>query len=564
MKDNKAPTIFSTITCYFLLIIFICTIVPIVIYSSFTFSKEMHYVDIKATENLTDDVSRLESVFSTYMNKASAIAKDKDVIQLLSSKEVNSSAIQMVYTTLFSEFGSNKECQASLISIDGSIRLSTSVFPLSYDLKANAGRWESNNVLAMALSPGSPSLLISMGNRKVTETSNAILATIVSKVINEDNKVIGYLIIDVFVSSVKEGSDFTFFEEETLIDTNTSLGISLIDPSINGQLDILQSFQEDNYSALERPIKGTPFVLRGVVDTSVFKSTLTRGIIILVVSVGIGIILSILLALILSHRITSRMKMLTSSLKKVEKGDLDVVAPEQTGIAEFNRLSASFNIMTEKLNQLMVLNREEEEKLAEAELKELEAQLNPHFLFNTLNTIKSLASINGQKEIYTIALQLGKLLRESLSHKSQEVTVQYSIDFILSYLTIQKIRFNERLNYILDVDDSVLDFLTPRLILQPLVENAVVHGIEPKIGAGTVIIRVKDLKDEVLFVVEDDGVGFDSSDFSSEDYSDLKENGHIGVYNVYKRLELKYAKNMTFHIESKEDIGTKVTITIKK
>ena len=232
---------------------------------------------------------------------------------------------------------------------------------------------------------------------------------------------------------------------------------------------------------------------------------------------------------------------------------------DQTGLVEFDKLAKDFNKMTSQLKALIDVTREEEAKLAEAERKELEDQLNPHFLFNTLNTIKALARLHGEDEIYTISIRLGKILRSALNNHESECSIGESINLVESYLMIQKIRFKDKINYTIDVEEDLIEMKTPKLIIQPLVENAIIHGLEPKTTPGHIDIRIYSFDDTISIIVEDDGIGFEQKALP-----EMSKEGHVGLYNVYRRLELRYGKALNFKIKSTPGVGTTISISIPK
>ena len=189
--------------------------------------------------------------------------------------------------------------------------------------------------------------------------------------------------------------------------------------------------------------------------------------------------------------------------------------------------------------------------------------MNPHFLFNTLNTIKALAKMHGEEQIYTIAIKLGKLLRSTIDNHESECTLKESMALIDSYLTIQKIRFGEKLHVKTKLDPACEMVKTPKLIIQPLVENSIVHGLEPKSGDWNIEVLVQEQNGRIYITVKDDGVGFPPGTLP-DNLDDLANSTHVGVYNVYRRLVLKYGKQMSFSIVSKEMEGTVVSISFTR
>lgn len=192
--------------------------------------------------------------------------------------------------------------------------------------------------------------------------------------------------------------------------------------------------------------------------------------------------------------------------------------------------------------------------LEKAELKALQAQINPHFLFNALNTIVSMTRIDTEIA-RKLLINLSNYLRENFRDKEDMVDIDSELKHIKAYLEIEKARFGERLNVIYQIKSS--HFKIPHLILQPLVENAVKHGIYPKKGKGTIYIIVEEKKSHYRISIEDNGVGFDLNSKENRD-------GGIAIKNINKRLKSIYGEEYGLKIDSKKNIGTNILIYIPK
>ncbi len=201
------------------------------------------------------------------------------------------------------------------------------------------------------------------------------------------------------------------------------------------------------------------------------------------------------------------------------------------------------------------------ELLAKAELKALQAQINPHFLFNAINTIVSLTRTSPEKA-RDLLIHLGNYFRKNLHTNVEEVDLEKEIEHIKSYLEIEKARFGDKLNVKFNIPDNIDCTLQP-LTLQPIVENAIKHGILEKIEGGSVEIEAIDCGDETKIIVKDDGVGIDSQYLDSI-FNSKKQNDSIGLINVNNRLKNKYGKDYGLDIKSSIGQGTTVTIRIPK
>jgi len=238
---------------------------------------------------------------------------------------------------------------------------------------------------------------------------------------------------------------------------------------------------------------------------------------------------------------------------------------------------------TELINEIKAKSLLEKEikdaqlRLKEAELRVLQAQINPHFLYNTLDSIQWLAVLHGVNDIQQMITALGELLRYSLDHVQNIVPIRKELENVENYLIIQKFRYGEKFSYHLNIEPEVLKFRIPRLLLQPLAENSIKHGLEPKFSHGSIWINGwLEGDEEAVIEVADDGVGM-SEDFLTELMESLfnvpEENEakievdnckHIGLVNVNKRLIYNFGENSALKIRSKINHGTTISFRIPR
>jgi two-component system, sensor histidine kinase YesM len=238
-------------------------------------------------------------------------------------------------------------------------------------------------------------------------------------------------------------------------------------------------------------------------------------------------------------------------------------------VDEITELGMSFNIMIGKIKELLDSKLKEQENLKKAELRALQAQVNPHFLYNTLDTIIWMAEAKKTDQVVEIVSALSSFFRISLSKGMDWITIGEEVERIRSYLTIQKMRYRDILDFNIEVDKDVAENTILKLILQPLVENALYHGIKNKRQGGTISVRArKKNQDEVIIEVEDDGIGFTPDKLAQlraelEDESgDIKLESGFGIGNVNKRIRLYYGKPHGVSIRSEYNTGTCVTLVI--
>lgn len=280
------------------------------------------------------------------------------------------------------------------------------------------------------------------------------------------------------------------------------------------------------------------------------------------------IFVSVLGGILISLRFTRFIRDLLRVINKVKVGNYEIKMPAYKD-SELKLLSNTFNNMTDEIKYLINQVYEKQLLLKETEFKFLQSQMNPHFLFNTLITIGYKARLSKDETIYKMVTSLTELLQAGIYTNSSKakVSIRQELEFINFYLYLQKMRFEDKLEYIIHVpDDSILDLQLPKLSIEPLVENAVVHGLEEKMGKGTIEVSIRMENQSIYIEVTDDGAGFESANINLDDSEtiSLRKKGHnsIGLINTNKRIKLIYGEHYGIKIESSINQGSKVTVHI--
>ncbi|GGJ57108.1 sensor histidine kinase YesM [Anoxybacillus voinovskiensis] len=284
-------------------------------------------------------------------------------------------------------------------------------------------------------------------------------------------------------------------------------------------------------------------------------------------------VLSIVFAIWLSRTIVIPIRRLVDAAKKISAGDLETHIPLLDGNDEMGLLGRTFQQMMENLRQLIAKNMEmlEKEKLvSELELKALQSQINPHFLFNTLNVISKLAYIEGAERTSELTISTSNLLRYNLRKLDEPVTLRDEVEHAKEYFSIQKARFRDRITFQLDIDETCLDQVIPCLTLQPLLENAFVHGIEGMEEGAVIQLAIRPRKNYIRITIADNGVGMEEdvrqAILRSSSYSFSKK-GHstgLGMSNVLRRLQLFYGIEKLVKIHSEPNKGTTIVLTLPR
>lgn len=256
---------------------------------------------------------------------------------------------------------------------------------------------------------------------------------------------------------------------------------------------------------------------------------------------GISLLLCLALCLYVSMRfsrqIVQPIRSLNSAMAAVEEGDLDARV-EVPGTDEISQLSGRFNRMTQQLKTNLDDSIRQQQELGDAQIRMMQAQLNPHFLYNTLDTLKWLGKINRVPEVATISADLGDILRSSIS-SDEFVELREEVELLERYVEIQKIRFPGKFEYEMRVDEGLLDALVPKLMLQPLVENAIIHGFEDG-SHGHIRVSARRAGEELVLTVEDDGCGMSRESMERFLAREEPRSRHLGLYNVDAILRLHY------------------------
>ncbi|HXD11020.1 MAG TPA: sensor histidine kinase [Anaerolineales bacterium] len=277
---------------------------------------------------------------------------------------------------------------------------------------------------------------------------------------------------------------------------------------------------------------------------------------------------SVVAAWSLSRSIYTPIKKLHDVTTTITKNDLQALMTSDN-VDEITELGMSFNIMIGKIKELLDSKIKEQENLKKAELRALQAQINPHFLYNTLDTIIWMAESKKTDQVVEIVSALSNFFRISLSKGMDWITIGEEVERIKSYLTIQKMRYRDIMDFKVEVDEDVTENTILKLILQPLVENALYHGIKNKRQGGTISVRARRKgQSEVLIEVEDDGIGFTPEKLAQlraeleDDSGDIKMESGFGIGNVNNRIRLYYGKPYGLSVQSEYSTGTRVSLVI--
>ncbi len=307
--------------------------------------------------------------------------------------------------------------------------------------------------------------------------------------------------------------------------------------------------------------------LHAFVSNESFNSEIIR-ILTFIIMVGVfGILMVLVFASVISRKITKPIFSMKNAMLDFQNGEVPAPLKSDTD-DELGFLISGFNAMIQDIETYVetIYNEQEQKKRAEVyavkyQLESLQSQINPHFLYNTLNTVKYLASTKQYEQIEELIFALNKLLRSTLSNSDDEITVREELEFIQAYIKIQSYRFPCMIDLKVNVEEELMDCMIPKLILQPLVENAILHGIFPTGKRGMIHLRIARQDNRMFVSVSDNGVGMADTSLCTM-RSDHKQFSGIGLPNVNDRLRLLYGEESALHISSVPYKKTEIAFTI--
>lgn len=555
------------------------SIVPVLLLGTLTYMissrVSMNNLEHQATDTVDKAAVSLERSINEYKSAISFFCKDKEMIDMLSVDKVTAGSHTSIYQKMYIMLAGKPTTVAMhLIKADGTFNLSTSVIPEEYNIK-NHSNWGVYRKL------NATDTTVVYSNRFVSPNGKSYSMAI-AHTIQKEGEIIGYVIVDIPMDVFKAALDAV----------NPALPIRFAIADENSYLLYDELFSGTNQTFLETDFRNriveseqsrkfylddpqriiTWHVGKGDNSFLIISSISVELVVMnsnyiafITFAVAIGAILLCLILLpFITRNLTKPLNAIVRTMKQVQNGDTQArVAIKNDD--EFGFIGTHFNSMLDNLNELFQTDLEKQNRLRLAELKALHAQINPHFLYNTLDSIKWLAKLSGVDDIVLIVSQLGRLLKNSIHNQKDSVQISEEMALVGSYLSIQKIRYGDKFDVNIDVDESIMQCVVPKLIIQPIVENAIIHGIEDKIGKAHLIIRGWKENNKIIFEIIDDGVGISEEALAririkpqSEDFG----SDSIGLANVDKRIKLYYGEEYGLGITSGVNVGTVMRITM--
>jgi two-component system, sensor histidine kinase YesM len=505
---------------------------------------------------LTEGVDRSLALISTAPETAAALASP--------SGRVSDEASAALGRLLAREASREESLAFALVSSSGKFAYGTRAMPLDWD-PAVYGSW---GIFRKARESEGTAY---EARRRVVENGETALIAAARALRDGSGEIKGYALAELGRSAlarVARSGDFGLTADFELLSPSRLVAFSLSDPDREGFFEdelaprvagTEAGNEKNRASGVYEATSAAAFMARAILPSSLiedFGVAMRRA---TIVGLAACAILALGLAIAASRIVTGPVLSISGAMRRLREGDLSArLVPASDD--ELGDMIRSFNDTAEKLGQLMRETIEDQELLRGAELRSLSARMNPHFLYNSLNSIRSLAKLGSDEEIVAMVASLGKLLRASADNRAELSTIGEGLELVRHYLAVEKIRFGERFSFDFEVEEGLADCELPSLVLEPLAENALTHGLERKTGKGRLTIvgvierRVADGSgdaSDAVIAFEDDGPGAPAEAIAS--LGALLESGELptagaggnpglglGLAATNRRLRLRY------------------------
>lgn len=512
--------------------------------------------NIENTKILAKD---LDETIRKYFNEVEKISSEEDVINAVLNKKADKVVYQKVYDSI-----NSMNVEGNFVIYDKNLHI---IMSSAEFIGSETGyNWGLFNRMI-----GYPGGIILKINRLYFQ--NGISTLSVGKAIRNKNEIIGFAVYNIFDNSLKE-----------LIGKSGSFNVVVTDKFGNVVVTTNENFK-DNFGKAEKNLRKAEGY--SVIDKEKYyvnKKEIYYSNLVLYTISSVGYVVdnfidkmiyiiifffTILAAMyyaakIIAEKKTKVIEEIVKAIENIKTGDLETRLNVETN-DEFGIIADSYNEMLLNIKKLIEINKEEAKHSAVMEIKQLESQFNPHFLFNTLEmlryTIKYDTSVANK-----IIINISSLLRFSIENKSSEVSLQRDLLYTKNYLDIQKYRFGENFDYEIKAEEGLENYYVPKLIIQPVIENAIKHGYT-QVGKMIIYIRVKTVKEKLIISVYNNG-----KEIEKEILDEIREKlknkkaeefkNHIGLYNIFRRIQLMYGEKYGLRILSRKNKGTSVRVSL--
>ena len=401
----------------------------------------------------------------------------------------------------------------------------------------------------------------------------------VRKVIDyHTSKVLGYIVIDLdyrmFDKVLKDGiNDMLIVETDSKVVIRGEVPKDIASATLFDKVELMHSKGEFfsmvstpqvKYFIHQTPLKFNNLILVSLYSTQESSVNVVDSVKYLIVIAVLVLFFGVLISYFMSRNILLPVKSLIVSMKKVEKGDF-TSRSEVEGANEIQEMSHIYNVMVNKISELISEIRLIEQKKKQAEIYALQAQINPHFIYNTLSTIKWMGIMQNNTSIVKMVDKFINIMQYSSNFTEQLITIRNEMDFLRDYISIQSVKYSDKVDFRINVCDDCMDNKVLKFIIQPIIENALFHGLDPKDGKGVLEIRISKLEDCIQILICDDGIGMSKEQLDKVKsgllHSDNRRGlNNIGLNNIYERIQARYGEKYKMSLNSIQGNGTQVSI----
>lgn len=520
------------------------------------YNTTTNIIKSNAEDNANYEINRSGSYIEEYIKKlkntTNSLANEHSILTYINDNDENSKnrSLSLINSILSAD---ENLVSAILVTKDGRILSNEPDFEMKTSSNMMSESWYTDSINKNGMVS-----LSSAKNETLSNNKDTWVISISKEILDSNNNNIAVLRLDIsykelelYLKKINLGNSGYSF----IIDNNNNL-IYHTDSNILNNYEEKKNLinlanKKDGYIANDKLIKTTNITNTNwtlVEITSLDKLNTAKSDLIKYFSYTT--IISLIIALGGFFIIIKKLLLPIKSLQKTMKnfGNEKNIKTEEFGSTEMVDLAKQFNNMLDKINSLMLNIKEKEQDIRNYELQTLSSQINPHFLYNTLDTIIWMAEFNESEKVINLTKSLANFFRLSLNNGLEIITLEKEIDHIRQYLYIQKQRYTSKLNYTIKEEEKIKDFLLPKLVLQPIVENAIYHGIKELEHPGKIEIKTYSDKNYVFITVEDNGKGMKRK----LNYNGKKLGG-VGIKNVDNRLKIYFGEEYSMDIKSKEN-----------
>lgn len=547
MNEKKSKTIknrFSKLITKWMIVL---SIIPLLLFGLFASFFILQSTKSTAENRLRESVQSFHSILApqivSYDEQIQLLSKDEQLINILNKKETNLDDINLVLNKMYTVLGTrSKDIALHLIDEDSSMNYSTQVVPNMY----NPLLFKEWGVLRFAQNRTGHKIYpnhYQWDNGKVNSFS------ITRYVSDVDGQKLGLLIMDFskdYIQGLVRSIETTQFGNvQFLFTSNNGTEIYNGTDIEETEIRVGSNFFKNNETILENEYTVSTYTesdlnieIIGILSNDYLNTNIWLVGLAMLLTLIPTLLLAISLGFLVSNRIKAPILALASKVRQVRTSKeytlTQINREDEVGI-----IDQAFADLLLRIDEYHQIDIEKREQLRIAEVKALQSQINPHFLYNTLDTIKWQAKLNNMPNIATMITELSTILQASMDFQKPVVSVREEIRLINSFIYIQKQRSGDAFQYQQIIESHILDYKIPKFLIQPLVENAVIHGLKNKQENGLIVLKGEEVNNHLIFIVEDNGEGLN---VPLDEILNESNHSRVGLINVNKRIKLYYGQ----------------------